>query len=172
MKLVEVISTERSSDDVVAAASAFVADVLGKRVVPSPDRAGFVVNALLVPPADRSAWTQASTAGKKQLQDPQLEAARRALHDNSGFLAVPPKVEFAFDPEPLAEFNRLSQIAREFESAAADTSAAMGVSEQAVVAELPIHIRGSHLNLGPPVPREFPAVLRRSAVRPVTLSCR
>ena len=115
----------------------------------------------------RSAWTQASTAGKKQLQDPQLEAARRALHDNSGFLAVPPKVEFAFDPEPLAEFNRLSQIAREFESAAADTSAAMGVSEQAVVAELPIHIRGSHLNLGPPVPREFPAVLRRSAVRPI-----
>ena len=49
MKLVEVIATERSSDEVVATASTFVADVLGKRVVPSPDRAGFVVNALLVP---------------------------------------------------------------------------------------------------------------------------
>jgi 3-hydroxybutyryl-CoA dehydrogenase len=49
MKLVEVISTQRTAPEVTAAASAFATEVLGKRVVPAPDRAGFVVNALLVP---------------------------------------------------------------------------------------------------------------------------
>ncbi len=49
MKLVEVISTRRTAPEVTAAASAFATDVLGKRVVAAPDRAGFVVNALLVP---------------------------------------------------------------------------------------------------------------------------
>ena len=49
MKLVEVISTQRTDPAVTEAATAFATDVLGKRVVPAPDRAGFVVNALLVP---------------------------------------------------------------------------------------------------------------------------
>ncbi len=49
MKLVEVISTQRTSDETKAAAAAFASDVLGKRVVHCKDRAGFVVNMLLVP---------------------------------------------------------------------------------------------------------------------------
>lgn len=49
MQLVEVIETQRTAPDVLAAASAFASDVLGKRVVVCKDRAGFVVNALLVP---------------------------------------------------------------------------------------------------------------------------
>ncbi len=49
MQLVEVISTERTDPSVTAAARAFTTDVLGKRVVTAPDRAGFVVNKLLVP---------------------------------------------------------------------------------------------------------------------------
>ena len=49
MKLVEVISTQLTAPEVTAAATAFAADTLGKRVVPAPDRAGFVVNKLLVP---------------------------------------------------------------------------------------------------------------------------
>ncbi len=49
MKLVEVISTQRTSDHTAAVAAAFATDVLGKRVVHCKDRAGFVVNALLVP---------------------------------------------------------------------------------------------------------------------------
>ena len=49
MKLVEVISTQRTSDATSAAAAGFATDVLGKRVVKCKDRAGFVVNALLVP---------------------------------------------------------------------------------------------------------------------------
>jgi 3-hydroxybutyryl-CoA dehydrogenase len=49
MKLVEVISTQRTSEATRATASAFASEVLGKRVVHCKDRAGFVVNMLLVP---------------------------------------------------------------------------------------------------------------------------
>ena len=49
MKLVEVISTQLTAPEVAEAATAFATDTLGKRVVPAPDRAGFVVNKLLVP---------------------------------------------------------------------------------------------------------------------------
>ncbi len=49
MKLVEVISTQLTAPAVTETATAFATDTLGKRVVPAPDRAGFVVNKLLVP---------------------------------------------------------------------------------------------------------------------------
>ena len=49
MKLVEVISTQLTAPEVTESATAFAADTLGKRVVAAPDRAGFVVNKLLVP---------------------------------------------------------------------------------------------------------------------------
>ncbi len=49
MKLVELISTQRTDDAVAAEVTTFATDVLGKRVIPAPDRAGFIVNKLLVP---------------------------------------------------------------------------------------------------------------------------
>ena len=49
MKLVEVISTQLTAPEVTKAVASFATDTLGKRVVAAPDRAGFVVNKLLVP---------------------------------------------------------------------------------------------------------------------------
>jgi 3-hydroxybutyryl-CoA dehydrogenase len=49
MSLVELISTPLSAPATVARAEEFLVKGLGKQVVHSPDRAGFVVNALLVP---------------------------------------------------------------------------------------------------------------------------
>ncbi|MFJ8504888.1 3-hydroxybutyryl-CoA dehydrogenase [Streptomyces avermitilis] len=49
MPLVEVVLTDRTSAGSAAAAEAFVADALGKEVIRTRDRCGFVVNALLVP---------------------------------------------------------------------------------------------------------------------------
>ncbi|HEX3648699.1 MAG TPA: 3-hydroxybutyryl-CoA dehydrogenase [Pseudonocardiaceae bacterium] len=49
LKLVELIPSLLTSQDTQAQADAFVTDVLGKTVVRSQDRAGFVVNALLIP---------------------------------------------------------------------------------------------------------------------------
>ncbi len=49
MKLVEVIPSLATSQEVVERARSFVADSLGKSAIIAPDRPGFVVNALLVP---------------------------------------------------------------------------------------------------------------------------
>jgi 3-hydroxybutyryl-CoA dehydrogenase len=49
LPLVELVTTSKTSDDVSARAETFASDVLGKQVVRSADRPGFVVNALLVP---------------------------------------------------------------------------------------------------------------------------
>ncbi|MGU3436589.1 3-hydroxybutyryl-CoA dehydrogenase [Actinomycetes bacterium M1A6_2h] len=49
LPLVELISTKATEADVIARAEAFATDVLGKQVVHSSDRSGYVVNALLVP---------------------------------------------------------------------------------------------------------------------------
>lgn len=98
--------------------------------------------------------------------DPAVEEARLARNDTSGFLAVPPKPEFAFDAKTLAEYYRLEEEARLVESSAPDEPAAMGVGEATVLTSLPIHIRGSHLNPGDPVQRRFPLVMCSSEPQP------
>ena len=108
---------------------------------------------------------QASGTGGILLPD--LKMVDAALKDRSGFLTIPPKPEFAFDQETLAEYNRRMEAARLYESRARDIPAAMGVSDDAILTHLPIHIRGSHLNLGKKIAREFPEVMRRSDVRPI-----
>ncbi|UGT58546.1 3-hydroxybutyryl-CoA dehydrogenase [Nocardia asteroides] len=49
LPLVELVTTLKTSEPVARRAELFAADVLGKQVVRSADRSGFVVNALLVP---------------------------------------------------------------------------------------------------------------------------
>ena len=49
MPLVEIVTSLRTSDTTAAEMTSFVTSALGKQVITSQDRAGFVVNALLVP---------------------------------------------------------------------------------------------------------------------------
>ncbi|HVV11373.1 3-hydroxybutyryl-CoA dehydrogenase [Amycolatopsis sp.] len=49
MPLVELVSSALTGEDTVAAAREFLSGALGRRVIEAPDRAGFVVNALLIP---------------------------------------------------------------------------------------------------------------------------
>lgn len=49
LRLVELVTSLMTSDGVVEQATSLVTGVLGKRVIRSQDRAGFVVNALLIP---------------------------------------------------------------------------------------------------------------------------
>jgi hypothetical protein len=111
--------------------------------------------------------TQQTDSGKPTLEDPQLEQVRHHLADPAGFLAIPPQPEFAFDEETYGEYHRLMEAARILESNAPDRTAAMGVADDIPQQQLPIHIRGSHLNLGEPVPRGFPVVLAGSSGGPV-----
>jgi hypothetical protein len=115
------------------------------------------------------AWTSALAKDPKvtKLEDPMLEAARVELNDITGFLAVPPKPEFAFDATTLAEIDRLATAARLHESFAPDETAAMGVADDKIVASIPLHIRGSHRNLGEAVERNFPEVMRAVHEAPI-----
>jgi hypothetical protein len=96
--------------------------------------------------------------------DPLVEHARAALADSSGFLALPPQPQFALDAGTLSEYYALLEEARLLESSAPDQAAAMGVSDGPTFSSLPIHIRGSHYNLGEPVERDFPEVMRYASV--------
>ncbi|MEA2704768.1 MAG: 3-hydroxybutyryl-CoA dehydrogenase [Actinomycetota bacterium] len=49
LKLVELVSSLLTSEETAQAAKSFAEDVLDKRVIQSKDRAGFIVNALLIP---------------------------------------------------------------------------------------------------------------------------
>ena len=49
LSLVELVPSLLTSDDTTERARSYVQDVLGKRAIDSQDRAGFVVNALLIP---------------------------------------------------------------------------------------------------------------------------
>ncbi len=49
MELVEIVPTLLTSEDVVDAVSLYIGRTLGKVTIQAPDRAGFIVNALLVP---------------------------------------------------------------------------------------------------------------------------
>ena len=104
---------------------------------------------------------------KKTLDDPRLGPAHDALHNKSGFLAVPPIPALAFDADKLSELERLEEAARVFESAAPDQSAAMGVTDGKVMAAMALHIRGDYNSPGESVQREFPQVLRVSNTRPI-----
>ncbi len=49
LTLVELVSSLLTSEETAATTQAFAEDVLGKRVIRAKDRAGFIVNALLIP---------------------------------------------------------------------------------------------------------------------------
>jgi 3-hydroxybutyryl-CoA dehydrogenase len=49
LHLVELVTSLLTSQETIATADRFAADVLGKKVIRSQDRAGFIVNALLIP---------------------------------------------------------------------------------------------------------------------------
>lgn len=105
------------------------------------------------------AKAKAANAAATSSGNVELDAVRTALDDTSGFLALPPKPEFALDETTLAEYHRLAEIARIAESNAADEASAMSVTDGTVLTSLPIAVRGNHRNLGEAIPRSVPMVM-------------
>lgn len=89
-----------------------------------------------------------------------MQMYHAALMDQSGFLALPPRPDNAFDEETYLEYCRLMEVARLYESSAPDVDSVMGVQDGEIVSELAIHIRGNHRNLGAAVKRHVPEVMR------------
>ncbi len=115
------------------------------------------------------AVAEAKKAGSKsiELESPELEQVRKILYDGVGFLAIPSKPNFAFDSETLEEYRRLAERVWVTESRAPDSPSAMSVADGQILNSLPIHIRGSHRNLGAPIYRSFPAVMMVTTSEPI-----
>ncbi len=112
------------------------------------------------------AWLaqRASPAGQEQdrLDDPAQEELRLVLYGAAGpFTLARTRAEALFAEETrtalAAERARLAELEKNLRPA---FELALGVRESERKVELPIHVRGSHLSLGPePIPRGFPAAL-------------
>ncbi len=99
--------------------------------------------------------------------DPRLAQSQQLKKLLPELLVVPVQPEFAFDEQTLAEYYALMEAARIVESDAPDATSIMGVKDGQVLASVPVHIRGSHRNLGEPIARAFPAVMQTATVPPV-----
>ncbi|HEX6885930.1 MAG TPA: DUF1553 domain-containing protein [Planctomycetota bacterium] len=107
--------------------------------------------------------------GAGRLADPVQEELRLVLHGPAGPFALRrEEAETLLAAETRAEL--ASERARLAELEASLTPAfdrALGVAEAERRVDLPVHVRGSHLNLGPePVARGFPAVLTAAVPAP------
>jgi len=96
-------------------------------------------------------------AQKQQVEALLTEAKARFQAANPG-KALPKNVETALAAPRLAELQKLRNELTELEKNAPEPPKAMGLAEGSVV-DLPIHIRGSHLELGEMVPRRVPVIL-------------
>lgn len=76
---------------------------------------------------------------------------------------VPEKKEPLYPEAAKSELKKLRDSLKDLEKSAPEIPSAMGVSEDKP-ADVPIHVRGSHLKLGEVVPRHVPAVLRGPSV--------
>jgi hypothetical protein len=99
---------------------------------------------------------ETNTKSKEEpgLTDPGLEALRQLLYEKFGPFRPPADSLQYFPAQARHELERLESELKAVVEATPDFPRAMGVRE-GKVADLPIHIRGSHWTLGPVVPRRF-----------------
>lgn len=109
---------------------------------------------------------EVETERKPALADPALNALLQLLYEEYGPFRAPEKPTRYFPPEIRAAIERLTAELEALEESTPDYPRAMGVTE-GKIGDLPIHLRGSHLNLGEVVPRQFPMALAAGAQEPV-----
>ena len=109
---------------------------------------------------------EAETDTKPALADPALNALLQLLYEEYGPFRAPGKPTRYFPAETQAAIERLKAELEALEESTPDYPRAMGVTE-GKIADVPIHLRGSHLNLGEVVPRQFPTALAAGVQEPV-----
>jgi len=92
-------------------------------------------------------------------EDSVLAAALGAVGGKGGFLAIPEKVEEAFEGEVLARIQQLQGEVAAAQAKVMELPSAMGVTEGKVQEVTPVHLRGSYLTLGKEVRRGVPLVM-------------
>jgi cytochrome c553 len=101
---------------------------------------------------------QQKVAAQKQAIDALLKQGSAEYQAANPGKALPKALETVFPAAAQAELKKLRAELTALEAAAPEMPMAMGLTE-GEVADLPVHIRGSHLDLGEMVPRRFPTVL-------------
>jgi len=95
-----------------------------------------------------------------------LHQARAALDAPAGFLALPPEPMVLFPKDVAEKVRALKDTMMTTESNLPDLPTTLAVAEAPkIIKELPIHIRGSHLALGKPVPRGFIQVAQQASLK-------
>jgi hypothetical protein len=89
------------------------------------------------------------------LADPALEAYRQLLFAKFGPFRAPGDAKDYYPAASREQLALLEKQEKELVAATPDLPHAMGVRDSDTIADLPIHIRGSHWTLGAPAPRGF-----------------
>ncbi|MGV3723886.1 MAG: PSD1 and planctomycete cytochrome C domain-containing protein, partial [Actinomycetota bacterium] len=105
---------------------------------------------------------QKKVTAHQKLVDGLLAEAKTLFQAANPGKPLPKNVETALPAPRLAELQKLRNELTQLAKNAPEPPRAMGLAEGAVV-DLPIHIRGSHLELGEKVPRRFPLILASAA---------
>ena len=95
-----------------------------------------------------------------------VATANKSLVTDKGLKEVPKNAESQYPTNVIAELKQLREALAKLEKDAPELPSTMGVTDSTnVVKTLPVHIRGSHLSLGKPVPRGFPQVMQVASLR-------
>ena len=92
---------------------------------------------------------------ERKLDDPALEALRQVLYEEWGPFRPPEDFKPDYPGEVLETLAQREHELKTLEDTKPELPRAMGVKEGMEVGDLPLHVRGSHWNLGEPVPRGF-----------------
>ena len=92
---------------------------------------------------------------EKKLDDPALEALRQVLYEEWGPFRPPEDFKPYYAQQVLETLAQRERELKALEDTTPELPRAMGVREGKEVGDLPLHVRGSHWNLGEPVPRGF-----------------
>ena len=119
-------------------------------------------------PAERAVVEvhQRKAADQKAAIAKLVATANKSLVTDKGLKEVPKNAESQYPPNVIAELKQLREALAKLEKDAPELPSTMGVTDSTnVVKTLPVHIRGSHLSLGKPVPRGFPQVMQVASLR-------
>ena len=119
-------------------------------------------------PAERAVVEahQKQVAEQKAVIAKLVATANKSLVTDKGLKEVPKNAESQYPTNVIAELKQLREALAKLEKDAPELPSTMGVTDSTnVVKTLPVHIRGSHLSLGKPVPRGFPQVMQVASLR-------
>ena len=100
-----------------------------------------------------------ATKQEEGLSDPILEAFRELSYAKAGPFEAPDDARRYYPQTIQDQLASLEKEKKTLEEATPDLPKAMGVTEGEKIANLPIHLRGSHWTLGKEVPRQFLSVV-------------